>query len=46
MSLTLGELFCAAERKEIAGVDWEDAVLRFCRDGAYRKLRNNEADKL
>lgn len=46
MSLTLGELLCATERKEMAGVDWEDAVLRFCRNGGYRKLRNNEDDKL
>lgn len=47
MLLTFEELLWAAERKEIAGVDWESAVWRFCsKDDAYRKLRNNEADEL
>lgn len=47
MPLTLEELLWAVERKEIAGVDWESAVWRFCReDGAYKKLRTNEDDKL
>lgn len=46
MPLTLGELLWATERKEIASVDWEGAVWRFFReDGAYSKVRNNEADK-